>query len=327
MRINIFSQFFLIVCLVLLQLSCGPKTQTEQGSNNISSDEQLEPIKSDSPKTLDAGSSSQPPNTPLKPSSTPLSSPTSKTKRPNHELNLLPRTSTLSTVDNPKALPTVEPDIQEAFPSDKVAQIRKSLEFVLNSADFVEIVETPHLVLDLRYASTNNFTKKNIYGKFDRAFLHQIAARKLKFAESILARDYPHLRFVLYDALRPRSVQQILWEQFTPPPGQTKSNYVANPKRGSLHNYGLALDISIRDRNDQELDMGTPFDSFERLAQPAAEMEMLASRKLTSQQYSNRIILRKIMTTAGFKVQSTEWWHFNALSKDELKKHNLKIVE
>lgn len=191
------------------------------------------------------------------------------------------------------------------------------------SKEFVEIKSVDGIVIDLRYASANNFMNQNIYGVYNKAFLHKIAAEKLAKAIEGLRKKKSKYKLVLYDALRPRSIQKKLWEVVK---GTTKEPYVANPTSGSIHNYGFAVDISIVDENDKALNMGTEFDEFSSLAQPKLEDQFLKEKKLNKQQIENRKLLRSVMEEAGFLQLPIEWWHFDALPKTEVKT-NYKIVE
>lgn len=210
--------------------------------------------------------------------------------------------------------------VSPATPADPLDE---SLRYVQSSKDYAELAQSGGLAIDLRYATTNNFVGKNMYGRFNRAFLHRIAADKLAKAEQNLRRDYPKYRLVVFDALRPRSVQYLLWEQVK---GTDKQTYVANPAGGSIHNYGFAVDISVLDENGKELDMGTPYDDFTPLSQPQREQQYLKEAKLTEAQVRNRRILRKAMEDAGFIQLPVEWWHFDALPKSEVRSR-YKIVE
>ncbi len=203
------------------------------------------------------------------------------------------------------------------------ASVQDSARFVAASPDYVELQPSAGLAIELKYASTDNFVGQNLYGEFNKAYLHKIAAAKLERAVQNLAAIRPGYKLVIYDALRPRSVQYVLWDKVR---GTDKQKYVANPKGGSIHNYGFALDISILDESGKQLDMGTPFDDFTDLAQPQLEQQFLKAGKLTEQQIKNRQLLRKVMEDAGFIQLPVEWWHFDALPKSELKSR-FKIVE
>jgi zinc D-Ala-D-Ala dipeptidase len=203
------------------------------------------------------------------------------------------------------------------------ASINESLKSVQSSKDYIEIIPSPGLVIDLRYATRNNFMGRNLYGEFNRAYLHRITADKLGKAVLNLRAIHPKYQLVIFDALRPRSVQYVLWDQVK---GTDKETYVANPKGGSIHNYGFALDLSVLDETGRELDMGTPYDDFTPLAQPQLETKYLKSGQISETQLRNRRILRRAMEAAGFIQLPVEWWHYDALPKNEVR-GRYKIVE
>lgn len=203
------------------------------------------------------------------------------------------------------------------------ATVHDSAKFVAASSDYVELQPSAGLAIDLKYATTDNFVGQNMYGDFNKAYLHKQAAEKLSRAIRNLAAVNPKYKLVIYDALRPRSVQYVLWDKVK---GTDKQKYVANPKGGSIHNYGFALDISILDESGKPLDMGTSFDDFTDLAQPQLEQQFLKAGKLSERQIQNRQLLRKVMQDAGFIQLPVEWWHFDALPKTELKSR-YRIVE
>ena len=105
-----------------------------------------------------------------------------------------------------------------------------------------------------------------------------------------------------------------------------KSKYVSNPKNGSLHNYGAAVDITVAKKNGVALDMGTPYDFFGEAAEPQLESILLANGTLTAIQIQNRKILREVMVKAGFIQLPTEWWHYNACPREDAK-IKYKILE
>lgn len=205
----------------------------------------------------------------------------------------------------------------------RAASLEESMHFVAASPDFVALGPADGVAVDLRYATANNFVGRNMYGEFRTAYLHRVAAAKLLAAAAGLKRLKPDYRLVIFDALRPRSVQQILWDHVKGTDGQ---NYVANPAGGSVHNYGFAVDLSILDGAGRELDMGTPFDDFTELAKPRLEARFLAEGRLTAAQVANRHLLRGVMEEAGFTQLPIEWWHFDAMRKAEIKAR-YRIVE
>jgi len=198
-----------------------------------------------------------------------------------------------------------------------------SLQTVLHSPDFAEITTADAVMIDQRYATTNNFMGRDLYGPFNRVFLHRLAYDKLKAAIALLKQEHPTYHFILFDALRPRSVQYLLWNKVA---GTPQEPYVADPKKGSVHNYGFAVDLSVVDDKGRELDMGTPYDTFSPLAEPQLEAAKLAAGELTAAQIANRMVLRKPMEAAGFKVLPNEWWHFDALPADIVRRR-FTIVE
>lgn len=198
-----------------------------------------------------------------------------------------------------------------------------SLKILKNNKDYVELSTFPHVTINLKYATTDNFMGINMYGPFNKAFLHKDAAAKFQKAIEILEKEKPGWSFIVFDALRPRSVQWLMWNRVKDTP---QRGFVADASRGSVHNYGFALDISLADEKGKELDMGTPFDTFSKLAEPKFEDKFLKEGKLTQAQIDNRLILRNIMEKAGFKHISNEWWHFDGLPQAELEK-NYHMVE
>ncbi len=175
----------------------------------------------------------------------------------------------------------------------------------------------PSILVELKYSTEDNFFGKDVYGEHVRCYLQPIVAEMVKTAQQNLRKEYPNLTLLIYDGVRPLSVQQILWDSLDKP-DSIKPLYVADPKIGGLHNYGVAVDLTIFDtKADTALDMGTGYDYFGYPAYPDREKEMLAKGKITQAQVANREILRKVMTGAGFTGIGSEWWHFNAFSRKE----------
>ncbi|AWW00842.1 peptidase M15 [Arcticibacterium luteifluviistationis] len=171
----------------------------------------------------------------------------------------------------------------------------------------------PLILVDLKYSTTDNFFGKDVYGTLEKAFLPEAVAKKLRLASDSLISKRPSLRLMVFDAVRPHKVQQILWDALDSLPVNVRKAYVADPAVGSLHNYGCAIDLSIYDvSKDSLLDMGTKYDYFGYLAYPRKEIEMLAQGLLNQEQIDNREVLRSIMIQAGFMPISSEWWHFNS---------------
>ena len=159
--------------------------------------------------------------------------------------------------------------------------ISKSVAFLHANKNFVQIKSAPGYKIDLRYATKNNFVGENMYGTFKECWLEQTAADKLKIAFKKMREEKPKWSFIFYDCLRPRAVQRILWAKVVGTPNQM---YVGNPDKGSVHNFGLAIDIGLLDENGKEVDMGTGFDSFSQVSQPKLEDQFLKVGKLTPEQ-------------------------------------------
>ena len=188
----------------------------------------------------------------------------------------------------------------------------------------IDTLETG-IKVGLRYSTTNNFVGKDVYGDLEDAYLQPEAAQKLYRAAKLLQESNPQFELLIYDAARPRRIQQILWD-VVDIPIQERSKYVANPASGSIHNYGCAVDLTIIDSSGKELDMGTDYDDFSPLAHTDKEEKLITEGKLTREQYQNRLLLRDVMTQAGFLPLRSEWWHFDAFSREETK-NRFKIVE
>jgi zinc D-Ala-D-Ala dipeptidase len=181
-------------------------------------------------------------------------------------------------------------------------------EDVLSSADFVSLRDVKGIAIDLRYAGTNNFVGRSLYSDYDYAWLHREAAEGLRKAVAYLRIHHPAYRFLVLDALRPHEMQKLMWESLSGSPFQ---RYFADPAKGSIHSFGMALDLTLIDHAGQEVDMGSGFDSFAAESHPEYEIELLHLGKLTAEHISHRSILRDALFHAGFQGIQSEWWHFN----------------
>ena len=171
------------------------------------------------------------------------------------------------------------------------------------------------IAVSLMYAVENNFTGVRLYDDITDAYLHPDAAKAVVKASSELHKLYPSYNLLIKDAARPMSVQRKMFDAVK---GSSKANYVANPaKGGGLHNYGLAVDITIVDENGDELPMGTEVDHLGKEANINQEERMVREGVITETERQNRLLLRHVMRTAGFKPLRSEWWHFNLVSKHE----------
>jgi D-alanyl-D-alanine dipeptidase len=181
-------------------------------------------------------------------------------------------------------------------------------EDIAGSEEFRHLSSIAGIAVDLRYAGPNNFVGRDLYSPFDCAWLHVEAAAALEAAVAWLAVQAPGHTLLVLDALRPQRVQQQLWDALD---GTGLQMYLANPARGSIHSYGMALDITSLDEDGRELDMGTGFDDMTELSHPKLEEGFLQTGALTEAQVGNRHLLREAMFQAGFVGINTEWWHFD----------------
>ncbi len=194
----------------------------------------------------------------------------------------------------------------------------------MQALGFVNIAKADTTIrVELMYARTDNFTGKVLYKDLREAYLHPDAMRGLSKAQQELKRLHPGYRLIVYDAARPMSVQQQMWNVVQ---GTSKDIYVSNPAHGGgLHNYGLAVDISVLDKKGQPLPMGTKVDHLGREAHITNEEDLIKRGKITKQERQNRLLLRRVMRSAGFRALPSEWWHFNWCSRQEAKKR-YKII-
>lgn len=164
----------------------------------------------------------------------------------------------------------------------------------------------PTVAVDLRYATTNNFVGRNMYGTFCKAYLHADAAAALIKAQKALKKHDARYSIVIYDAARPQSVQHTMWNAVK---GTANARYVACPERGGPHNYGIAVDVGLL-YDGAPVDMGTQFDSFSDASHITQEQMLVKQGRISREALSNRALLRRVMTQAGFMTYRREWWHF-----------------
>jgi D-alanyl-D-alanine dipeptidase len=182
------------------------------------------------------------------------------------------------------------------------------MEDLADHAGYRHLTSIENLAIDLRYGTPNNFVGRDLYGALDCAWLHKHAADALEAALLSLKSAHPDMGMLVLDALRPQRVQESLWAALE---GTPLTMYLAHPAAGSIHSFGMAVDLTLTDASGNELDMGTPFDDLTELSHPAYEARFLAEGRLSNQQVENRRILRDVMTKHGFHGISTEWWHFD----------------
>ncbi|MEJ5991646.1 M15 family metallopeptidase [Ramlibacter sp. PS3R-8] len=189
--------------------------------------------------------------------------------------------------------------------------------------DFRRLSTIEGIAVDLRYAGTNNFVGRDLYGSLDCAWLHRVAAAGVERAVALLAREAPGHRLLVLDALRPHRVQVQLWDHLE---GTELRQYVANPALGSIHSFGMALDATLVDDAGRELDMGSGFDEMVELSHPRLEAQFLASGELTPAQQAHRQLLRRTLIDAGgFQGIANEWWHFDLLDRKHVRAHFTRV--
>ncbi len=191
---------------------------------------------------------------------------------------------------------------------------------LMREAGLVDIADMDStIVVSLMYASADNFVGENMYGDLRQAFLHPQAAKSLIKAQQLLSVKHPGFRLKVCDAARPMSVQRKMYERVRRTP---QAPYVSNPARGGgLHNYGLAVDVTIVDEKGRELPMGTPVDHLGPESNIGNETNLVRTGKITEQERKNRLLLREVMRSAGFRALPSEWWHFNFCSRDYARSH------
>jgi len=154
----------------------------------------------------------------------------------------------------------------------------------------------PNIQYDLRYATANNFMHQQVYKNGNKTFLRLVVARSLARVQQEL--NEKNLSLKIWDAYRPYSVTEKMWDLIK------DERYVADPKKGSGHNRGIAVDLTIIDRKTgKELDMGTGFDNFTDTAHQDF-------KNLPGEILNNRSLLKTAMEKYGFVAMQTEWWHF-----------------
>ena len=164
------------------------------------------------------------------------------------------------------------------------------------------------IAVDLRYAGSNNFDGRVLYRGIDCAWLRVEAAQGVANSAAWLSTHHPGRRLLLLDALRPQRVQEEIWRDVK---GTPAARYFADPARGSIHSFGMAVDVTLLDEQGRELDMGSGFDEMSVRSHPALEDEQLAAGSITVQHIAAREMLRNAMHAGGFSGIPTEWWHFN----------------
>ncbi len=177
----------------------------------------------------------------------------------------------------------------------------------------------PNIRVELKYATSDNFMKMKLYDTLTNAYLQKEVAVRLGKCQDFLNTIDNNLYLLIYDAIRPISVQQKMWNALDSIPVSERVKFVSNPINRSIHNYGAAVDVTICNENGIPLDMGAEYDDLRKIAYPSMEAHFLKTGELTDNQLQNRMLLRRVMASQGFRNIPTEWWHFNAFSRQVVK--------
>ena len=163
-------------------------------------------------------------------------------------------------------------------------------------------------VYDMKYATADNFLKAAVYD-CPACYLRLKTVKALIKANQVFIKN--GYRIKIFDCYRPLDIQHRMWKIVSNP------KYVANPSKGSIHNRGGAVDITLVDAEGKELDMGTTFDFFG----PAAAH---GYKQVSSEVRANRKLLKKIMERSNFSAFNSEWWHYNLINAGEDALSNIK---
>lgn len=179
--------------------------------------------------------------------------------------------------------------------------------------------EDPTIFVSLMYSRPDNFCGVVLYGDLREAYLHPVAAKAIRRAQKYLKSIRPDLSLIIFDAARPMSIQQKMWDKVK---NTSKYYYVSNPAHGGgMHNYGLAVDVSLCNLKGDTISMGTKVDYMGSAAHIDKEASLVSHHRITRQEEANRLLLRKVMRYAGWRALQTEWWHFNWCSRATARKY------
>lgn len=179
--------------------------------------------------------------------------------------------------------------------------------------------EIPGIEVYMVYATPYNFMGRVLYEDLDEAYLVPEAMEKLRKANELLRKKRMDLHLVVYDAARPRSIQEQMWKVVE---NTELEDFVANPYKrgGGPHNYGVAVDVTLVDCTGHPIPMGSEYDYFGDRSRVDLEAELFEKGEINRRELLNRRLLREIMTEAGWLVEPSEWWHFNAMPIAEASK-------
>jgi zinc D-Ala-D-Ala dipeptidase len=214
---------------------------------------------------------------------------------------------------------TVEEPSKHIPNADSLARVelKSETDEYLKSFGMVDILSIDSSIqIDLRYATSNNFMGIVLYDTLQSVYLQADVAERIALCQQYLKTKHPTYSLLIYDGVRPLEVQREMWNALDTLSIWERGKYVSNPTYGSVHNYGAAVDITICKADGTPLDMGAGFDDFREIAHPALEWKFIQSGELTEKHIKNRELLREVMVYQAFRNLPTEWWHFNAYSRN-----------
>ena len=198
------------------------------------------------------------------------------------------------------------------------------IEDIASHPDFRRLESLRGVAHDLRYAGTNNFAGRVLYDDgIDCGWLRREAAAGLEAAAAWLAAHRPGHTIIVLDALRPQRVQTAIWADVVGTPMQL---YFAEPVRGSIHSFGMAVDVTLLQPGGHEVDMGSGFDEMDEASHPEHHQRLLASGRLTAAHVEERRWLRDAMAQGGFAGIPTEWWHFDHGDRARVRREFPRVV-
>ena len=196
-------------------------------------------------------------------------------------------------------------------------------EDVPGTPDYRRLAGIPGIRIELRYATPHNFVGRDLYSPLDCAWLHADAAAALRTSAAWLAAERPGMFLLVLDALRPQRVQEQLWASLL---GTNLLEYLADPARGSIHSFGMAVDVTLADAAGRELDMGTAFDDMSERSHPVLEETLRARGTLSAMAIENRTLLRAAMQHGGWRGINSEWWHFDCGDREQVRAGYVRVL-
>ena len=232
-----------------------------------------------------------------------------------------PTVKTMESNVKPSTAAETTKDKSTASPAESIGKTAR----LLALQGFVNVKDADSSIyVSLMYSRPDNFCGVTLYDDLKEAYLHPKAIKAIVKAQQYLKSLRPDLSLIIYDASRPMHIQQKMWDKVK---NTNKSKYVSNPAHGGgMHNYGMAVDISLCTLGGDSIDMGTKVDYMGSAAHIDQEQQLVAQGKISRQARKNRLLLRKVMKHAGWIPLRTEWWHFNLCSRKTAKTY-YKVIK